>query len=190
MYILNNLLNAWWPNVEGRRMRSFWTAVILATFLCVWGCAPTPYQKAPVAFGHGYADKEFSQDTFHVAYTANYTTDTTTLREYLYRRAAELTVRHKCRYFAVIRGPHPLAVYKVIYRYYADQGAGIDAEEVEVPARGTLHMTIQCSKDARQTTGTQPIDAKAYLFMNSRPRQWYASDKNRQGEGSVLEVNR
>ncbi len=160
-------------------MRSFWTTVVLVTFLCVCGCAPTPYQKAPVAFGHGYADKEFSDDTFHVAYTASYATAAATLREYLYRRAAELTLRHKCRYFAVIREPHPLAVYKVIYRYYADQGAGIDAEEVEVPARGTLHMTIQCFKDARRTNDTQPIDAKAYLSMSFRPRQWWASDKDR-----------
>ena len=119
-----------------------------------------------MAFGRGYADKEFSDDTFHVAFTASYTTSAATLREYLYRRAAELTLRHKFRYFAVIREPRPLAKYKIMYRYQPDQGAGIDAEEVEVPARGTLHMTIQCFEDAWQTAGARPIDAIAYLFMS------------------------
>jgi len=125
-----------------------------------------------MAFGHGYADTEFSDDTFHVAFTANYTTSAATLREYLYRRAAELTLWHKFRYFAVIREPRPLAKYKIMYRYQADQGAGIDAEEVEAPARGTLHMTIQCFEDARQATDAQPIDAIACLFMSwgSGPR--------------------
>ena len=171
-HVVNNLFNAPSFSVENRRMRSFWTAVVLFVSLGVGGCAPTLYQKAPVAFGHGYAEKKFSDDTFHVAFTANYTTSAATLREYLYRRAAELTRQHKFQYFVVIREPRPRSEYKIVYRYHEDRGAGIDAEEVEVPARGTLHMTIQCFKDARQAAGTQPIDAMACLSMSCRSRQW------------------
>ena len=171
-YALNNLLNAPWPNVEGKEMRSFWTAAVLVVSLCVCGCAPTPYQRACMAFRHGFADTEFSDDTFHVAFTANYATPGSTLLEYLFRRAADVTLQHKFRYFAVVREPRPLANYKVIYRYQADQGAGIDAEEVEVPAKGTLHMTIQCFQYDWQAADMQPIDAIAHLPMSRRSRPW------------------
>jgi hypothetical protein len=151
-------------------MRLFWTAVVLVASLCVGGCASTPYQKAWAAFGHGYTDKEFSDDTFHVMFTANYTTSAATLREYLYRRAAELTLQHKFRYFVVIREPHPRSKYKIMYRYHEDQGAGVDAEEVEAPDRGTLHMTIQCFQYDWQAADMQPIDAIAHLSMSRRSR--------------------
>ena len=149
-------------------MKSFWTAVVLVASLCVWGCAPTPYQRACAAFSQGFADTEFSRDTFHVAFTANYITPASTLLDYLYRRAAELTLQHKFRYFVVIREPRPRTNYKITYRYHTDRGAGIDAEDVEVPAMGTLHMTIQCFEDAQQDADTQPIDAIAYLSMSGR----------------------
>ena len=151
-------------------MKPFWTTVVLVVSLCVCGCAPTPYQRASTAFRHGFDDTEFSDDMFHVAFTANYTTPASTLLEYLYRRAADLTLQHKFRYFAVVREPRPRANYKVIYRYQADQGAGIDAQEVEVPARGTLHMTIQCFQDDWQAADMQPIDATAHLPMSRRSR--------------------
>lgn len=144
-------------------MKSFWTAVVLAVSLCVWGCAPTPYQRAHVAFGRGYTDKKFSDDTFHVVFTANYTTSAATLREYLYRRAAELTLQHKSRYFTVTREPRPLIEYKMIYPSQEDEEAGIDGEEVELPAWGTLQMTIQCFKNASPVAGVHLIDAQTYL---------------------------
>ncbi|MCX5644506.1 MAG: hypothetical protein NTZ17_07445 [Phycisphaerae bacterium] len=96
-------------------MRSFWTTFVLAILVYVGGCEPTPYQRARVTFGHGYADKKFSEDTSHMVFIANYSTPAATLREYLYRRAAELTLQHKFRYFAVIRELRPLAEYQIIF---------------------------------------------------------------------------
>ncbi len=153
-------------------MKASWTAVVLIVSICLGGCGPTPYQRARVPFGQGYADKIFSDDTFHVAFTANYTTSATTLREYLYRRAAELTLQHKFRYFTVIREPRPLAKYKIIYRSEADREAGIDAEDVELPAQGTLHMTIQCFQDASPVAETPLLDAQRYRCRSTDSSTW------------------
>jgi hypothetical protein len=152
-------------------MRTFRTAVVLVVMLCVWGCVPTSYQRAPAAFGHGYSDKRLSEDTFHVAFTANWGTPADTIYEYLNRRVAELTVRCGFRYFAVIRGPSPLTEYRTAYPSQEDREARIDGLDVECPAWGTMHITIQCFKDVRQAAGTDPIDATAYPRRSHRSGQ-------------------
>lgn len=105
-----------------------------------------------------------------MVFIANYSTPAATLREYLYRRAAELTLQHKFRYFAVIRELRPLAEYQIIYRYREDEEAGIDAEEVELPVTGTLHMTTQCFKNPENASGTSLTDAKACLHKPRGPK--------------------
>jgi hypothetical protein len=105
-------------------------------------------------------------------FTANYTTPPATLREYLYRRAAELTLQHKSRYFAVTREPRPLVEYRTVYRSEEDKEAGIDAEEVELPAWGTLQMTIQCFENVSTAAGTSLIDARACLPGVHGPEPW------------------
>lgn len=144
-------------------MKPFCTALVLGISLCVWGCQATPYQKARVAFGRGYADKKFSDDTFHVAFAANYTTSAGALRGYLYRRAAELTLQHGFRYFTVVREPRPLVEYRIVYNSREDEEAGIDSTEAERPAWGTLQMTVQCFRHVFPTPDRHVIDAKVYL---------------------------
>ncbi len=144
-------------------MKPFCTTLVLAVSLCVWGCQATPYQRARVAFGRGYADKKLSDDIFHVAFTANYTTSADTLCEYLYRRAAELTLQHGFRYFAVVREPRPLVEYRIVYNSREDEEAAIDAKEAEMPAWGTLQMTIQCFRHVFPTADMRLTDAQAHL---------------------------
>ncbi len=127
------------------------------------GLRATSYQKAAAALGHGYSDKRLSEDTFHVAFTANWGTPADTIHGYLHRRVAELTVRYGFRYFAVIRGPSPLIEYRTTYRSQEDREARIDGMDMECPAWGTMHMTIQCFKDARQAAGTHPITPRHTL---------------------------
>jgi hypothetical protein len=98
-----------------------------------------------------------------VEFTANFTTSADAMHEYLYRRAAELAIRHGFRYFAVIREPRPLAEYEIKYRSREDEQAGIDGKDVETPAWGMLQMTIQCFKDPENASGVRLIDARAYL---------------------------
>jgi hypothetical protein len=152
-------------------MRLSGIVIPLVVLICTSGCEPTPYQKAYTALAHGYSDKRFSQDAFHVQFVANYTTSASTLCRYLYRRAAELTVQHGFRYFAVVREPCPLIEYQITYRSQEDAEAWIDGMEVEVPAWGTMHMTIECFKDAQHPSGVRLIDAQAHLPKGRRPKR-------------------
>jgi hypothetical protein len=148
-------------------MKSSEIVVSLVVLICTSSCEPTPYQKAYTAWAHGYSDKRLSQDTFHLQFVANPITSADILHEYLYRRAAELTLRHGFRYFAILRDPCPLSKYRIKYRSQEDAGAGIDSMEVEVPAWGTLHMTIRCFKDDPGTSDVCLIEAQACL-----PQSW------------------
>lgn len=145
-------------------MKSYRMMTALAVLIWVWGCEPTPYQRADPASANGYSEKMLSEDTFHVQFMGSPTTSADVMQEYLYRRAAELTLRHQFRYFAVIREPCPLTKYKAIYRYRVDQAAGIKADEMEQPMRGTLHMTIQCFKTPQSASDPSLINAEAYLY--------------------------
>lgn len=150
-------------------MKVFATATVLSVSLGVWGCAPTPYQRAGAKSRHGYSDTRLSPDTFHVSFTANFITFPDTLREYLQRRAAELTLRYGFRYFAVIRKPRPLAQYKIVYPSEEDKEARVDGREVETPVWGTQHMTIQCFKTRDEASGRDLVDAQAYLREHPEP---------------------
>jgi len=151
-------------------MKLSWIGIPLAILIGTSGCQPTPYQKAYTTSGRGYYDREFSQDTFYVQFTANYFTPDDTLLRYLYRRAAELTVRHGFHYFAVVRDPRPLIEYHTEYRTKEHEAAMMDSMQVEHPAWGTMHMTIQCFEDPQNTSGVPLIDAKAHLPKGRRPR--------------------
>ena len=145
-------------------MKSCRMVISLAVLIGAWGCEPTPYQRADPASANGYSEKMLSEDTFHVQFVGSPTTSADVMQEYLYRRAAELTLRHQFRYFAVIREPCPLTKYKAVYRYRVDEAAGIKADEMEQPMRGTLHMTIQCFKNPLSASGASLTDAEAYLY--------------------------
>jgi len=145
--------------------------VLLAFLAGTWGCHPTPYQKAYPASAHGYSDRKFCEDTFYVQFVANALTFPDTLNRYLYRRAAELTVRHGFRYFAIVGDPCPLTQYHTEYRSQEDERARIDSMEVEFPTWGTMRMTIQCFQDPQQAAGLRLIDAQAHLPKDRRPKQ-------------------
>jgi hypothetical protein len=151
-------------------MRICWIAVVPVILLC--GCVrePTPYQRAGTRWAEGYSEKRVSQDTFYVTYMANDRTPGRVVCAYLYRHAAELTLRYGFNYFAVIRGPR-----QPIYRE-ARYGSGVDKKEmrepidIERPVSGTVFMTIQCFKALQAPPETRVIiDAKGYLEKNPNP---------------------
>jgi len=144
-------------------MKSSSLVFALAVLAGTLGCEPTPYQRDGARATGGYSDRRLSEDTFHVKFVGTFTTPEETLREYLYRRSAELTLRHGFQYFAVLRDSRPVTEYQTKYRSRSDEAAGVDGLDVEFPAWGTLHMTIQCFEDRPETAGENLIDAKAYL---------------------------
>jgi hypothetical protein len=150
-------------------MRTRWVVVVPVLLLC--GCAsePTPYQRAGAKSGGGYSEKRVSEDTFYVTYTANARTPGRVACAYLYRRAAEVTLRYGFRYFAVIRGPR-----QPTHLETRDPGAlgtkeRRDPIDIEMTVPGTVFMTIQCFKDVQKAPGARLVDAKAYLEKDPNP---------------------
>jgi hypothetical protein len=150
-------------------MRKF-IAVLLVlaglTFTC--GCQPTPYQKLEATPAGGYSEQRFSENEFHVKFTANNNTPSRAVCGYLYRRAAELTLENGFNYFAVIRGPRQLTERKIMYPSEDHWQDMSDPVEFEVPDPRRLHMTIRCFKDVRKEYDMHLIDARAYLQKHIR----------------------
>ena len=152
-------------------MRMGWMAPTAVLLLC--GCArePTPYQRAPTAWAKGFSETRIAEDTFYVSYRANGRTPGRVVCGYLYRRAAEVTLRYGYRYFAVIRGPRmPMGLE--VQGVYSEDRDGWEPTVVEAPVTGTLFMTIQCLKEVQEVPGAHPIDAKSYLENNRNPWTW------------------
>jgi hypothetical protein len=139
----------------------------IAVFL-VFGCesAPTRYQRLGSSGDGGYIDKRISEDTFTVKFIANDVTPVRTICRYLYRRAAELTLKNGFTHFAVIRDPCALQDYTPMYRHedeYRDMMKPTLTRETD---SGTWLMTIQCFRVEPEGSKLQPLDAKAYLHQN------------------------
>jgi hypothetical protein len=138
-------------------------SLFLAGLGCICGCQPTPYQRLGATPAGGYSETRFAENEFHVKFVGNYNTPPTTVRNYLYRRAAELTLEKGFKYFDVIRGPSPLTERRQLYQspdHWKDMARPI---EFDVPDPRKLHMTIQCFKDAPEDSDIPLIDAGEYL---------------------------
>ncbi|MCP4610178.1 MAG: hypothetical protein GY845_15825 [Planctomycetes bacterium] len=135
----------------------------LATLICSYGCQPIPYQKLGTTSAGGYSDKRLSENIFYVRFVANNNTPPNTVRDYLYRRAAEVTIKNGFAYFTIIRGPSRLTERMQMHQsldHYKDRS---DPIEFDVPDLGRLQMTIQCFKDIQDEEHMNLIDARMYL---------------------------
>jgi len=135
----------------------------LATLICCYGCQPTPYQSLGTTSAGGYSDKRLSENTFHVRFVANDNTSSDTVCDYLYRRAAEITIKNGFTYFTVIRGPSQITERMPIHQSQDSYKDGSDPVEFDVPDSSRLHMTIQCFRDIRNEDNIDLIDAKVYI---------------------------
>ena len=135
----------------------------IAVLIFSYGCQPTPYQRLGTTSAGGYSDMRLSENTFHVRFVANDNIPPSTVRDYLYRRAAEITIKNRFKYFTVIRGPSQLTERMQIHQsqdYYKDGSASV---QIDVPDSNRLHMTIQCFNDIQHEDNIKLIDARAYL---------------------------
>ena len=151
-------------------MKACWIAVVPALLLCGCASAPTPYQRAETRGREGYSEKRISEDTFYVTYTANSRTPGRVACAYLYRRAAELTLRYGFNYFAVIRGPRQPTHRETRYPEALGTKEMREPIDVEMPVPGEVFMTIQCFQSPQTPPETRVIvDAKGYLEKNPNP---------------------
>jgi hypothetical protein len=137
--------------------------LLFAGLIYTCGCEPTPYQRLGATSAGGYSDKKFSENIFHVRFVANNSTPSGIVCDYLYQRAAELTLENGFKYFTIIRGPRQLTQRVYIYASQDSWKDAMDPIETEVPDAGRLRMTIQCFKEPPENVQTRLIDAKVYL---------------------------
>ncbi|MBI9016420.1 MAG: hypothetical protein JEZ07_04075 [Phycisphaerae bacterium] len=78
-------------------MKILVVGLVLALVL-ISGCQ-TPYQMQ--GLGGGYSEEMLGLDGYIITYRANYKTPDTKIYGYLHKRAAELTSRIECKYYAV-----------------------------------------------------------------------------------------
>ena len=140
--------------------------IILSALVFVaglFGCEATPYQRLGATPAGGYSEKAMSQNTFYVKFSGNSNTPPPVVRGYLYRRAAEVTLRYGFLFFTVVRGPSPLKERVSLNASpdsYADGAAPI---EIDVPQGSQLQMVIQCFKEIPEQSDRQLINAEEYL---------------------------
>lgn len=135
----------------------------LTALICSYGCQPTPYQSLGTTSAGGYSDKRLSENMFHVRFLANDNTPPNTVRDYLYRRAAEITIKNGFKYFTIIRDPSQLTERIQMHQSYDHFKDRSDPIEFEVPDSSRLHMTIQCFRDIQDKDHINLIDAGVYL---------------------------
>ena len=129
----------------------------------LFGCEATPYQKLGTTTAGGYSEEAMSQDTFYVKFCANSNTSPKAVCRYLYRRAAEVTLRYGFQFFAVVRGPSPLTER---VRFYAGDDAYDDMAapiELDLLQGNRLQMVIQCFSDVPEQRDIRLINAREYL---------------------------
>jgi hypothetical protein len=140
--------------------------------LLLSGCAgeATPYQRAGTGSGGGYSEERISEDTFYITYTASGGTSGPVLCDYLYRRAAELTLRYGFHYFAVIRAPHQPTRLETRYPNALGTTEMREPIDAEFPVSGRVFMTIRCLKEPHAPPETRVlIDAQGYLQKHPNP---------------------
>lgn len=128
----------------------FLLTLLLPPLLLV-GCA-TPYQ--PKSLLGGYRDFQISNDTFSVTFEGNQYLDRSRLKQYLLRRAAEVTLGHGFSHFAIVQ--------------QVDQShtsTYVSWTSLTITATPQETMTIRCYKEDPGLT-VQAIDAREYLKLN------------------------
>jgi hypothetical protein len=133
------------------------------------GCQPTPYQRLGQTSAGGYSHQKLAEDTYYVRFVANTHTSPEIVRRYLYRHAAELTLKHRYRWFVVLRGPSAitsrmdLTPYEDHINYHGPQVRPPSVLDVDVPNARRQKMVIRCSMAEPEYTGLLCIEARSLL---------------------------
>ena len=127
------------------------------------GCEATPYQRLGTTPAGGYSEEAMSKDTFYIKFYANNHTSPKVVCRYLYRRAAEVTLRYGFHFFAVVRSPSPLAERVSFYASKDAYHDMADRIEVDLLQGNQLQMVIQCFTDVPEQGDIRPINAQKYL---------------------------
>lgn len=149
-------------------MKKLFILSALALMGGLFGCEATPYQRLGATAAGGYSEKAMSDNSFYIKFSANSSTSTKVVRTFLYRRAAEVTLRYGFLFFTIVRGPSPLTDHVSFYVSKDSYDDGAAPIEVSVLQGNRLQMVIQCFKEIPEQSDTQLINAKKYLERHIR----------------------
>ena len=127
-------------------------ASVTLAFLLL-GCA-TPYQPKDLLWG-GYRDFQVSTNTFSITFQGNPYLDRSRLRQYLFRRAAEVTLEHGFSHFVILES--------------ADQShtsTYVSWTSLTITATPQETMMIRCLHGDQDSAAANAIDAREYLRLN------------------------
>jgi len=133
---------------------------LVASLVCVLGCRATPYQRLGTDSPGGYSDKNLGEDMFLIRFAGNASTNDATLCRYLYRRAAEVTLKNGYPYFKVVRPPQHTTEVLEIYANEDQAKEMLRPTRIDQPDPSTMVMTIRCIRQAPEDHDADLIDAR------------------------------
>jgi hypothetical protein len=136
---------------------------LLTCLICFLGCRATPYQRLGTDSSGGYSEKSLGDDIFFIRFSGNASITHATLCRYLYRRAAEVTMKNGYPYFTVVRPPEHTTEFLEVYTHEDQWKDMLPPSKVELPNLSTMVMTIRCVRKAPENHDADLIDAKRYL---------------------------
>ena len=140
---------------------------LLTCLICFLGCQATPYQKLGTDSSGGYSEKSLGDGMFFIRFRGNASITHATLCRYLYKRAAEVTIKNGYPYFMVVRPPEHTTEILDLYAHEDQAKDRLRPSRIEQPDLSTLVMTIRCVRQAPEDSNADLIDAMRYLSPNS-----------------------
>jgi hypothetical protein len=141
---------------------------LLASLTSVLGCRATPYQKLGTDTSGGYSEKSLGDDMYFIRFSGNASITDATLRRYLYRRAAEVTLKNGYPYFIVVRPAAHTTEFLEIYAHEDQWKDMLPPSKVEPPDPSCMIMTIRCVRQAPEDHNADLIDARRYLSCSGQ----------------------
>ena len=152
-------------------MTKVYRTLCLVTLVGFLGCQATRYQQQGPSGpgGYGYSDRQVLEDIFSIKFYANRSPSPSTLQNFLYRRAAEITLKNGYSHFTVLRGPRrPRGSYDwephPEYDDYYRQKVGFS-----LASPNRIQMMIKCFKEGQSIQDEDLVNAEDYLSAEVQP---------------------
>lgn len=144
--------------------------ITLALGLALAACAaPTPYGPVGKPYvGHvakGYADEQVAADRYRVSFTGNWVTSLATVEDYVYYRAAQVTLQSGHDYFRVVeRELEHRVIHNAMADFFPGYGFGLTGYIVVYPGHTfAVAATIEVAHGQAPADEANVFDARRVL---------------------------
>ncbi len=144
--------------------------ITLALGLALAACAaPTPYGPVGEPYvGHvakGYADEQVAADRYRVSFAGNWVTSLATVEDYVYYRAAQVTLQSGHDYFRVVeRELEHRVIHNAMADFFPGYGFGLTGYIVVYPGHTfAVAATIEVAHGQAPADEANVFDARRVL---------------------------